>query len=132
MKRILVDTSIIIDFFRSKDKAKSLFYQVFSKSKHQAVITLITVTELWAGKSMRQKAAIEVAKELIGNCEILFPDLEIAQETGRILRETDYQVSFQDAQIAALAKKNKLPVLTLNLKDFKKIKRLKLFLPDSV
>ena len=122
MKKILVDTSVIIDFLCRKDKKKSVFYQVFSSGEHQPVIALVTISELWAGKSMGNEKTAGLVKKIVDDCEILFPDLKVAQKTGEILRKINYEVAFQDAQIAALARENKLLLLTLNKKDFRKIK----------
>lgn len=121
MKKVLVDTSVIIDFLRRGDKTKSAFYQVFSSGEYQPVIALVTISELWAGKSMENKKTARLVEKIVDGCEILFPDLNIAQKTGEILRQTNYEVAFQDAQIAALARENKLLLLTLNKKDFRKI-----------
>lgn len=127
MKRVLVDTNVIIDYLRRKDKANSLFFQVFSLKDYIAVVSLTTITELWAGRSMTKQSTLKKVKKIIDNCEITLPSLEIAKQTGRILRQTNYQISFQDAQIAALTLENKFPLLTLDQKDFRKIKRIKFF-----
>ncbi len=126
MKKILVDTNIIIDFLRRKDKENSTFYKVFSQEKNRPVISLTTVTELWAGKSTEKKENLKFIEKLIENCEILLPTLKTAKQAGGILRQSDYRISFQDAQIASLALENKLLILTLDEKDFKKIKKVKL------
>ncbi len=55
MKSILVDTSVIIDYLRRTDKKNSLFYNTFAKTKHKAYISLTTITDLWAGISMKNK-----------------------------------------------------------------------------
>lgn len=127
MDKILVDTSVIIDYLRRKEKDKSLFYQVFSEEKHQPVIALVTVTELWAGKSMERKENLKFVEKLIEKCEMLFPNLKTAKTAGEILRKTDPKISIQDAQIAALALENKLLLLTLNKKDFQRVKRIKFY-----
>lgn len=131
MKKILVDTSVIIDFLRCRDKNSSLFYRIFSQEKYKPVISLITITELWAGKSMTKKQTLRLVERLIKKCKIVFPSIETAKLTGKILRQTNYQISFQDAQIAALALENKLSLLTLNEKDFRQLKRLKLLSPTG-
>ena len=126
MKKVLVDTNIIIDFLRRKDKNNSSFYQVFSQEKYKPVVSLTTITELWAGKSTEKKENLKFIEKLIENCEVLLPSLKTAKLAGKILLQTNYQISFQDAQITALALENKIPILTLNKKDFEKIKGIKL------
>ena len=127
MKEILVDTSVIIDFLRRKDKKNSLFYRVFLQGKHIPIISLITITELWAGKSLEEIKCLKFIERFIKNCEILPPTLETAKLAGKILRQTNYQISFQDAQIASLALENKLNLLTLDENDFKRVKRVEFF-----
>ncbi|MBL7078141.1 PIN domain-containing protein [Candidatus Shapirobacteria bacterium] len=127
MAKILVDTDVIIDSFRRSNKKDTLLVKVFSQSKNIAFISLVTIAEIWAGKSMSGKEDLRVAEELLKNCHVLMSSIKTAKKAGTILRQTNYQLSFQSAQIAALAIENKLAILTLNQKDFKKVKGLKLF-----
>jgi len=126
MEKILVDTSVIIDFLRSPEKQKSCFHQFFSPGKYQPVVSLTTITELWAGRSLEKPRTLNFVQNLIEKCEIISLDLRTAKMAGKILRQANYQISFQDAQIAALALDSGLTILTLNKKDFNKVKGLKL------
>ena len=125
MEQVLVDTSMLIDYLRCKEKNKTPFYRIFSQSKYHPVISLITVTELWAGQSLKDKKTLRVVEELVKKCKIIYLNLKTSKQAGEILRQTNYQVSFQDAQIAALALENQLPLFTLDTQDFQKIKGLK-------
>ncbi len=51
-------------------------------------------------------------------------DREVAEEAGRIRRET--RLRLPDALIAASAILSKRPLLTRNVRDFRKVKRLRL------
>ena len=126
-RRILVDTNIIIDFLRKRDKKHTIFYELFSQEENKPVICFITISELWAGKSMEEKQTRKFVEELIKGCEILEPNIEIAKLSGEILRKTNYSISLQDAQISAYSLYYNLPILTLNKKDFLKIPKIKLF-----
>lgn len=127
MEKVLVDTDIIIDYLRRGDKTNSLFFRIFSQKDYLAVVSLTTITELWAGRSIKKEETLNRVKEVLARCQILLPDLETAKRAGTILRQTNYQISYQDAQIAALCFENKLPLLTLNEKDFRKVKGLRIF-----
>ena len=81
----------------------------------------------WAGRSMSKRETFMKVEEIITKCEIILSNLETAKLAGKILRQTNYQISFQDAQIASLSLENKLPLLTLDEKDFRKIKGVKFF-----
>lgn len=123
---ILTDTNIIIDFLRSKDKQKSLFHRVFYEDDHIPAINLTIITEIWQGKGMSKEKELRFVEELLGSFEIYLPNIEIAKKSGELLRNLNYQISFQDAEIAACALYNNLPLLTKNKKDFMKIKELRL------
>src|SRR4051794_19745497 len=50
MKKLLIDTSVIIDFLRRQDKEQSLFYTL-AREKYLLYISIISHTELFAGKA---------------------------------------------------------------------------------
>ncbi|MFH1602122.1 MAG: PIN domain-containing protein [Candidatus Shapirobacteria bacterium] len=127
MANILVDTNIIIDYLRQKNKSKSIFFKIFSQKENKAFVALVTVAELWAGKSAAQKKTSQLLEKIINGCQVLIPSLNTAKKTGELLRQTNYNLSYQDAQIAALSLENKLEVLTFNQKDFKKVKKVRLY-----
>ena len=123
MKKVLVDTSVLIEFLRVK-KEKT-FYEKILENSYQPVVSFITAAELWAGKSVwesKKKArALEVVLEGV---EIVFPGLS----TLKLAREitVKYRISLIDGFIAAAGLEEKLPLATLNLKDFGKIKGIKI------
>lgn len=125
MKKILLDTSVLIDFLRRKDKEESVLVRIIH-SKHILAISLITHTELYAGKSVWQKREAQKELErLLSGLEIIIPDLKVSKLAGKI--RARYQVNLLDALIAAEAITSHLPLATLNLKDFRKIEEVKIF-----
>ena len=126
MERILVDTDILIELFRIKERSLSLYVEVFNINTNIPVVSSVTVAELFAGRSIEDIKEESILKEFLSNVEILYPNFEVMKLTGEILRDSKYQISFQDAQIAAGALYQKLPLLTKNKKDFIKIKGLRL------
>lgn len=120
---ILVDSDIIIDFLRTRKK-ETLFYQYFYLQDNTSAASLTTVTEIWQGKSMNDLSHLKSAEELLKRFKILIPNIEIAKKAGKLLRNLNYQISFQDAEIAACSLYYSLPLLTKNRKDFLKIKGL--------
>jgi len=127
MKKILVDTDVLIEFFRLREKSQSIFSKIFNLNIYLPVISSITVAELFAGKSINDKKEELILNEFLDKIEILYPNLKIMKLTGEVLRENNYKITFQDAEIAAFSLYYHLPLLTKNKKDFKKIKGLKLF-----
>ena len=50
---ILIDTSVIIDFLRKKDKQKTLLWEI--RSSHRCHLSVITLFELYAGATSEEK-----------------------------------------------------------------------------
>lgn len=123
MKKLLLDTSVIIDFLRRKDKSESLFYKL---SKEELHISIISHTELFAGKSIWEKQeAYEILLEVFKGVTII-PLIEDISEKAGYIRAYNQSNSLIDSIIAATALHHKLDLATLNMKDFEKIKSLSL------
>ena len=127
MQKILIDTSIIIDHLRQKDKSKTLLYY-FRHHQYQLYASIVTHTESYAGKSIWEKTeAMEALEKLFSYIKILPLEKEISKKAGQI-SATNHNVEIIDAIIAATALSHKLELATLNIKDFEKINGLKLFI----
>lgn len=124
MKKVLLDTSLLIDFLRRKDKEKSLLVAVIQQG-YSPAISIITHTELFAGKSIWQKkrAKRELGK-LLSGLEIILFNQKVSQLAGKL--RAKYNLNLLDTIIAAEAITSRLSLATLSLKDFKKVKGLKL------
>ncbi len=127
MMRILIDTNILIDYLRIENKKDSAFYKLFLNEGKIPVISHVSITELYAGKSSLNKKAEKLIEDLVEIVEAIYPDKTISKKTGEILRQTGGKISFQDAQIAACAIINGLPIFTKNKKDFAKIQGIRFF-----
>jgi len=127
MEKILIDTDILIEFFRIKERSLCLYSKIFRINTNIPVISSVTVAELFAGRSIEDKKEESILKEFLSKVEILYSNFEIMKLTGEIIRVSDYKITFQDAEIAACTLCHNLALLTKNTKDFKKIKGLKLF-----
>ena len=126
MKQVVVDTSVLVDFLRRENKRKSLFYQLVEKGC-DLKLPMVVCAEIYSGKSVwRDKAVGGLIKEWLSGMEVVVMSLEICREAGEI--RAKYGIDLIDALIAATAKINKLPLVTLNKKHFLMIKGLKLYL----
>jgi hypothetical protein len=123
MVRVVVDTSVVIDYLRRKDKENCLFARL--RGVVDMVISFITVTELYSGKSSRNPKGMKLIEEIIASCETKLVGLEDAAKVGEIRR--DYQLSLGDCFVAQLAMNEKLPLATLDKKAFAKIIGIKLW-----
>lgn len=124
MKGILIDTSIIIDYLRQKDKSKTIQIQL-EQSQAQLYTSIITHTECFSGKSVwERREAFQALQLYFSDIEILPLEEKISEKAGEIRSKTGKNLA--DAIIAATAVHHKLNLATLNRKDFEKIKGLHL------
>src|SRR5438132_1072122 len=115
--KIVVDTNIIIDWLRTKEKKTTLYHKYFIDGDKEAVISFITIVELYAGKGMnidKQKILVE---NIIERVEILEGTMSTYITAGEIMRKNIIQT--EDAIIAAQAVMEEIPLLTLNKKHFR-------------
>ncbi|MBI2011347.1 type II toxin-antitoxin system VapC family toxin [Candidatus Daviesbacteria bacterium] len=123
--QILLDTSIIIDYLRQKDKSKTLLY-LFAHRQYKLYVSIVTYAESYAGRSIwERKEAMKILENLFSYIKILPLEEKISKKAGNISHINNLEIV--DAIIAATALSHKLKLATLNVKDFKKIKGLKLF-----
>lgn len=123
---ILLDTSILIDYYRKKDKSKSYLYKLLHNSKSFAVSS-ITHYEIYIGADVTQ---VRFWDNFFLNISILAFDDEVSKKAAAIHRElkgNNKLIDIPDLFIAATAVVHALPCATLNKKHFERIKELQLF-----
>jgi len=128
---IVVDTDVIIDFFRDISPAAGVFSELISLKK--AALTAISVFELYAriegAKRLRQ------IENLVQELIILPLNTLEAAIAGRIstqLKSRGKRVGTQDILIAAICVANDLPLYTKNMAHFSLIKDIRLLSPNEV
>ena len=122
---ILLDTSILIDFYRKKDKNKSKFSRLSDQNIIFA-ISVITHFEIFAGVRLSQT---DYWNNLFHDFAILPLNKDISLLATQIdveLKKKRKQIDIPDLFIAATALVNKLPLATINKKHFERIENLKL------
>lgn len=122
---ILVDTSILIDYFRKQNKEKTILYQLFSENEDLA-ISVITKYELMLGSSPQQDL-FWIA--LLQKVNVISLDESIIDETVRIkkeLRTKNQEIGLADMLIAATAKFHQFKLATLNISHFKRVNQLQI------
>ncbi len=124
-KKVLLDSSVIVDFLRVKDKNSTLLQQLADKN-YKFYISIISHTELYAGKIVWEKALARQQLEFIlTGMDVLNLDKDLSKNAGKI--RSEYNLEIADAIIAATSLAHKLELVTLNKKDFEKIGGIKLF-----
>lgn len=90
---ILVDTNILIDYFRQKDKQLTIFHKTFNSNGNlSAAICLTTVSELWAGKSMEDENSRALIEQFLSTISIVKNNMETAKITGELIREKAFKM----------------------------------------
>lgn len=122
---VLVDTSILIDYFRKSDKSKSALFAM-SQQDYLFCISAITEYEIYVGATSNQKPYWE---EFLNSVEVLPFNREVAKTAAEIskkLKTKRKQLDIADLFIACTAIQSNLQLATLNLKHFERIENLKL------
>ena len=99
---ILLDTSILIEMFRKKDKTESIFYQI-SKDNNDFAISILTHYEIFRGSNNIQDV---FWKNFLKNIEVIPFDIHASIEASRLyklLKPQDKMIDFIDLLIAATA-----------------------------
>ncbi len=122
---ICLDTSVLIEYFRKKNKETSLFYQLLSHSDHFA-ITSITEFEIRCGINENQE---NTWNQLLESIRILSFDSDasrIAAQIDKKLKKQRKQLATADLFIAATAIRYGYTLATLNKRHFERVSNLKI------
>lgn len=120
-----MDTGILIDFFRKKNKSKSFLYQLSLKNPELKVST-ITQYEILLGANDSQW---DFWESFFDRVQILPFDEEsaiIAAQIYKQLKSQNKLIAIADILIASIALNNQFPLATLNKKHFSRINTLEL------
>lgn len=125
---VIVDTNIIIDHLRLQDRNAESKLMVLARTrpKEAIAISMLTVQELYEGRSTRDNQREQYLLATISPLKILPYNFEVAKLAGEIARDIERPIELADAAIAATAILNGCELLTLNVKDFSNIDRLQL------
>lgn len=120
-KMILLDTDVLIDFFRGYGKAVALV----NKYNARIILSSIVVAELFAGvKGDMEQAALQ---NFISLFRVVPIDTEIGKAGGLYKRDygKSHGVGLADAILAATAEAENAELKTLNTKHYPMLKGLK-------
>ena len=120
MKRILLDTDVVVDFLRGYDKAVTYL----KSHSSEIVLSCIVVAELYAGVRDDEQKKLDEFVSLFS----VFPiTAEIAKAGGLLKRDyyRSHGVGLADALMAATAVAQNAEIKTLNTKHYPMLKGLK-------
>jgi predicted nucleic acid-binding protein len=118
-KRVLIDTSVLIDYFRKQKKHATLFVQL--ARDYEIAISVVTEFEWLVGF---KDSDLEFGRELLNNIDILPFDSNCAIQASDIYRRLKAQnqlIEIPDIFIAATSLSYNLPIATINKNHFKRI-----------
>jgi len=121
---VICDTNIIIELFKNNERVKTMCLQV---GENNLCISAITTAELYFGAF--DKTEMSKIKGYIFN----FPVLHFNDDISQIFLDLMFRYSLNhrpfigDMIIAATAIYYNIPLLTLNIKDFRFIDELHLY-----
>jgi tRNA(fMet)-specific endonuclease VapC len=120
IKLILLDTSILIDYFRKPNKKKTILVELINKG-YTFSISTITKFEIYTGATENQ---LEFWNTLFKNFKIFSFDeksADIASKLNTELKKKRKQIDIADLFIASIAIAQKIPIATSNKKHFERI-----------
>ncbi|MBW1780243.1 MAG: type II toxin-antitoxin system VapC family toxin [Deltaproteobacteria bacterium] len=120
-KPILLDTDVLIDFFRGNEKAVAFV----NKYNARIILSSIVVAELFAGiKGDAEQAALQ---NFVSLFRVVPVDTEIGKAGGLYKRDygKSHGVGLADAILAATAEAENAQLKTLNTKHYPMLKGLK-------
>lgn len=129
MKKILVDTDVLIDFTKGKDKDLFILLQLQSEGKVELYITPVNIAEFVNDKQLKTSAKLQKAKEFLHFFSVSDVTSSIGFLAGEYLREGAVQF-LGDALIAATSVSASLHLMTRNRRHFTAVTRLS-FYPEA-
>ncbi len=117
---ILVDTSILIDYYRKTDKTKSTWINLIDQG-YEFAISVVTKYELYSGATQSQ---LDFWDTILATISIIPFDencVDTAVRLNSSLKKKRKQIDIADLFIAATAVNLNLPIATLNRKHFDRI-----------
>ena len=121
---ICLDTSILIDYFRKKDKSKTKFVQL--TENYSFAVSVIVKFEIFTGINVIQKQFWEVLFDKFKVLPLSEQDVEIAASIFKTLVKQNKIIGLKDILIASSAISYNLPIATFNIKEYERIETLKL------
>lgn len=129
MEIICLDSSVLIEYYRLKDKSKSFWFAL--SKKYQFNIPAIVKYEILRGDKKKDEFWINIFKYI----EILPFDKECAAIASQIYKQLKSQnklIDTDDILISATSKKNNLKIASLNVKHFDRIDGLEIITPKNL
>ncbi len=124
-KIILVDTSVLIDYYRKTDKEKTIWLS-FVRRGYSFAISVVTKYEIYFGATPSQLIFWNSILQTVTVISLDETSIDTAVILNDNLKKKRKQIDIADLFIAATAVTHHLPLATLNKKHFERVDTLNL------
>lgn len=125
---VILDTNIIIDHLRQHGSVDTQLLRIIAVIPlAELAISVISIQELFEGKSSKDREKQNVLYSVIAPLTIFPYTTDVARRAGEIARDARTPIEFADAGIAATAIVHGAKLFTLNIKHFQNISDLQLY-----
>jgi len=122
-RRILIDTSIVIDYLRSHNRKETFFIKLFVSN--ELCLSVISIFELYNGATTQEKKQeIITLSQEIEVIDFTIETAKMASEIYHDLRRKNKLIEFRDILIASTAVQFDIKIATINRKHFERIANL--------
>lgn len=126
LSRILVDTSVLIDYSKGYGEILGKLLDDQAKGKVQLIVNSVIVAEFMTDKHLKNKRLMEKSARFMELFEIVEMGRKEGYLAGELLRMGACG-SLADALIAATCLKQRTYLLTRNVKHFEEVRGLKFY-----
>lgn len=119
---ICLDSSVLIDYFRKKNKRKTFFFEL--SQTYRFAVSVMTKLEILCGATEAQQL---FWKQVFADFHMLplgESEIDEAAHIIRQLRQRNQMIDLPDILIGATAKTHQLELATLNARHFMRIEHL--------
>ncbi|RLC35516.1 hypothetical protein DRH14_00710 [Candidatus Shapirobacteria bacterium] len=125
MKKILVDTDVIIDFTNGKNRILQDLLEKQKKEEVELYVNSVVLTEFFTSKNLEDKEKFRKAKELFSYFRLIGIGSKIAFKTAELLRRREIDF-LGDGYIAGACLVKELGLATRNKRHFERVAGLRL------
>lgn len=125
VRKVLIDSSILIDYFRKTNKDRTEWMKL-TKQQFEFATSVIAKYEIYSGATDQQ---LELWDSIFENIEVIpvgEVSVDVAVWINAALKRERKQIAIPDLLIAATAVLNEMPLATLNKRHFERIAMLEL------
>ena len=125
---ILCDTNILIEFYKD---TKTVIYELHKIGQQSLAVSVITQAELYLGAINRLE--LQKIRQHISLLSVIPIDSSVCMQFISLMEQysLSHKLTIPDALIASTALVHKMEIYTLNDKDFRFIRGLRLYNPKT-